>query len=151
MLTVEIFDADLERKAAQLRTVSKSLQRRVVKAADGAVQESYLPALQATVPEFIPSGFAPTLAAGLKVDTSVSFAGNPGVTAKVSAPTGKPKGRAVVDFERGRLKHPLFGNRSHWYTTRMKPGFAKAALRSTKTVIVRAIDRELEEIKRELS
>lgn len=124
---------------------------RVVQAADRAVQRSLLPALVVTGAEFMPSGYGPTLVAGLEVETSMRFAGaSPGVSARVSAPTGGPHGRDVARLERGLLKHPVFGNRSVWATTRVKPRFAKTALVSTRSEIVDEIDDELNEIAREL-
>lgn len=29
----------------------------------------------------------------------------------------------IASLDRGRLRHPLFGNRSHWYEQQIKPGF----------------------------
>lgn len=150
MTTVELHAGELKAKAAELRLAARRLQGRVVRAADRAVQGSFLPALVATTPQFMPSGYAPTLVSDLRADTSTSIVRSPGVTIRVYAPTGGPKGRDVYRLEKGQLKHPVFGNRSVWRTTRTKPGFAKAALRSTRVVIVRAIDKEVDEIAREL-
>ena len=45
----------------------------------------------------------------------------------------------------GRLRHPLYGNRSHWYPQRIAPGFVdKAIERGTRDVreeMLRALDR----------
>jgi hypothetical protein len=151
LTTVELRVHNFQAKAAELRAASRRLQMRVVKAADRAVQTSLLPALKSTAPEFVPSGYQPTLVAGLKVETLVSFAGaSPGVDARITAPTGGPKGRDIARLERGQLKHPLFGDKSRWYTTRFKPRFAKTALVSTRPKIVKEIDDELDEIAREL-
>lgn len=43
-------------------------------------------------------------------------------TGDVSA-RGKREDRDVAAVNRGRLRHPLFRNRLHWYTTTVLPGF----------------------------
>jgi hypothetical protein len=142
---------ELDATAARLRREAIRLQRRVSQATGRAVDRGYRPALVGSVPGFMPSGYAPALMANLKVATTVRFTGAfPGVTARVSAPTGGPKGRDVTALEAGTLRHPLFGNKGHWYRQRVRRGFASVPLRAVKPLIVREIDRELAEIARDV-
>ncbi len=99
----------------------------------------------------MPDAYAAKLAPDLKVKTTVRYAGaSPGVRADVTAPTGGPAGRDVRALEAGRLKHPLFGNKKHWYTNRIKRGFASETLRKTRPLIVRELDSEIARVRKDL-
>lgn len=41
---------------------------------------------------------------------------------------GKQGNRHLKDINAGQVRHPLFGNRDHWYTTPVKPGFFNTPL-----------------------
>ncbi len=142
---------EFKRTQVALSKAAKELKRRVVDAAKTAVDEVYRPAMVASVPQFMPSGYAPSLMADLVVKTSVRLTGSaPGVTATVTAPTGGPKGREVLALESGRLRHPLFGNKRHWYEQRVKRGFASKPLKEIRPRIVDRIDSELDRIATEI-
>jgi hypothetical protein len=148
-LTV-VGDRKLDQVAARLHREARRFQRRVSSATRSAVERSYRPVLVGMVPAFMPTGYAPVLAADLKVSTTVRFAGaNPGVTVQVSAPT-RGKGREVEALERGTLRHPLFGQRGHWYGQRVRRGFASVPLRAIRPHIGRQIDSELAEIRHDV-
>ena len=59
-------------------------------------------------------------------------------------------GREVKNLEAGALRHPLFGNRGFWYRQRVRRGFASVPLRAVRPHIVRRIDAELADIKRDV-
>lgn len=143
---LEVRVANISETAMALRREAKRLERRVASAADRVLQEVYAPKLKELVPAYMPSGYAPVLAKDIRVRTSVTFAGNPGVSAHISAPTGGPSGRAMTALERGTLSHPLFGHRGHWYRQRVKAGLAKGALKLVKRKIVAGLDREIDKI-----
>lgn len=68
-------------------------------------------------------GYARVMAAAIKAATSVRTAGHViRASVKVSA-QGKAAERDVATINAGRLRHPLFRNRKHWFTTRVRPGF----------------------------
>jgi hypothetical protein len=47
-----------------------------------------------------------------------------GLTVQVTATArGKREKRDVRSVDAGRLRHPLYGNRNHWYDTRIEAGF----------------------------
>lgn len=128
----------LEREAARL-------QRRVTKTTERAVEAGYRPVLMGMVPAFMPSGYAPTLAGSLAIRTTSR---RETVSVVVLAPTRGVKGRAVRKLEVGVLRHPLFGNRRRWYDQRVRAGFASVPLKAVKPLIIRYIERELAEVKR---
>jgi hypothetical protein len=140
---------ELNEVAARLRREAARFQRRVSSATKDAVQRSYRPVLVGMLPTFVPDRYAAVLSRGLRVATTVSFASG-FVTARVSAPTGGPTGRAVDALERGSLRHPLFGNRGWWYRQRVRRGFASIPLKAIKPHIVREIDHELDKIARDV-
>lgn len=145
----------LDEKAAVLLKEGRRLQRRVSSATGNAVKRVYFPTLLGMLPRFMPSGYAPVLAESLKVATTVRFAGfAPGVSAKVSAPTGGPKGRAVEALERGEMRAPSWpkGRRNtwKWHRQRIPKGFGSTPMRAIKPLIVREIDSELAAIKRDV-
>ena len=157
MDVVVLGEHKLDSTAADLLREGRSFQRRVSTATGRAVRRVYYPTLVGMVPRYMPSGYGPELAADLKVSTSVRFSGiAPGVTAKVSAPTGGPSGRAVKALEAGRLKHPVFarGPRATWTWAkrpqRIPAGFASQPLKVIRPQIRREIEQELDEIRRDV-
>lgn len=142
----------LDTVAARLVREANRFQRRVSSATRSAVDRGYRPVLTGMVPAFMPGGYAPALTADLKIATTVRFTGAaPGVTVRVTAPTGGSKGRQVRTMEDfGVLRHPLFGNKKHWYSQRIRRGFASTPLKAIRPQIVREIDAELAGIKRDV-
>jgi hypothetical protein len=50
-------------------------------------------------------------------------------------------GTDAARVNEGRLRHPLYGNRGHWYTQTVRPGFADETMRQVKVAVDAAIDR----------
>jgi hypothetical protein len=67
----------------------------------------------------LPSGYAPTMAAAVRVSTSLKRGG---MSLRVYAP-GKGDERAVRAINAGVLRHPVFGHRARWVEQRVRPGF----------------------------
>lgn len=79
---------------------------------------------------YMPSGYGGTFQKSLRL-TSVKRAGgkNPAVRIKAVG-KGQSRPRQIGPTNDGTLRHPLFGNRDFWYTTKIKPGFfTKEALK----------------------
>ena len=57
----------------------------------------------------------------------------------------------VASLNRGRLRHPLFGNRKHWYDQAVKPGFWDDAMKrgegETRRLVVAALDAAIQRLK----
>lgn len=66
-------------------------------------------------------GYAPLLAGATRVESRTSGGKTIKSTIKVSA-TGKRESRDMAALNRGTLRHPLFGNRRHWYVQRVRRG-----------------------------
>jgi hypothetical protein len=84
-------------------------------------------------------GYAGLIASELKVTARRRAAGrNPAVYL-----VGKAGKRDVSSLNRGRLRHPLYGNRRHWYSQRIRPGFWTVTLEAdaprVRTELVEAI------------
>lgn len=76
----------------------------------------------------LPSGYAPVMARAVRVATRVTSAGSSVKgSVKVSA-RGRRENRDVRTINAGRLRHPLFGLRRHWFNTTVKPRFVSDPL-----------------------
>ena len=62
------------------------------------------------------------------------------------------KGHDLAALNRGRLRHPLFGNREHWYTQSIAPGFFTKPIEeggdALKQRIQAAIEKYMDELER---
>ena len=137
--------------AAKLLREAARFQRRISQTTQKTVQRVYLPTMIGLAPTFLPSGYTPLVQADVQVRTSVKGSR---VTAKVSAPTGGPKGRAVDRLEVGELRHPVFAGgprkKWRWALQRVRAGFASVPLKATKPLIIAELDLELHEIARDV-
>lgn len=71
------------------------------------------------IPDHLPGRYAAELSRELSIRTRRRSGGaNPAIYL-----VGSAKTRDIASLNRGRLRHPLFGNRRHWYDMRIKPGF----------------------------
>lgn len=87
------------------------------------------------------------VAKNAKTQTQVRLSGkNLGVRFKT-----KFKGSSdVAAINAGEVRHPLFGDKDHWYTTRVTPGFAYRALDELAPEIRKAFLALVDEIARKL-
>jgi hypothetical protein len=156
LLTVAVIGEEkLDTTAAELVREGRRFQRRISTAVGRSVRRVYFPTLLGMAPRYMPSGYTPVLVSDLRATTSVRFAGSsPGVSVKVSAPTGGPRGRAVRALERGELRAPSWpsGPRStwRWHRQHIPAGFSSDPLKAVRPQIVREIDQELGAIKRDV-
>jgi hypothetical protein len=118
--------AELRHVQGLLATSGEELKKRLLKETRAALRPTRQE-VKASAAR-LPSGYAPTMARSVRVATRVT-AGSGGVraTVRVSA-RGKMETRDVRSIDAGRLRHPLFGRRRHWYTTTVKPRFASDPL-----------------------
>ena len=104
-------------------------------------------AVRAAVPEYMPSGYAPTLAGALQLRTS-NLASGLRITGQAK---GNPRPRKVTDLNSGRLRHPLFGDREHWFQQAVKPRFFDEPLEGQRDQIRGELDRVLAEVAAKIS
>lgn len=115
-------EEQLRRLAAKLREADRDFDRELVNGIRRAVSPIGR-AIKAGIPSYMPSGYAPILAASARVSVSVRRTRLPGVRVVVKA-MGNPRERDVASLDVGALRHPLFGNRHHWYLQKVRAGFA---------------------------
>lgn len=139
--------ADLRDAAIDLRREAAQLQERTVEVTRDAIRplESLI---RVGAPAFLPSGYAPVMAAALNVVPSVWLKGAyPHVSVRVHA-KGRKAERDVKATDRGNLRHPLFGDREHWYRQVVTPGFVTRPFKAMKPRIVDALDKMLDGVRR---
>jgi hypothetical protein len=59
-------------------------------------------------------------------------------------------GHDIAAMDRGRLRHPLFGDRRHWYTQPVAVGWWSKPTERSKSSIQAAVERAMENIKQKL-
>lgn len=123
MLEVEVSgQAEMRRVAARMRHADRNLDRDLVNGIRRAIRPLG-PAIKAAVPVYLPSGYAPVMAASLRANPSIRRTRGPGVSVKVYA-VGKVENRAVRAINAGALRHPVFGRRRDpWVTQKVRSGF----------------------------
>lgn len=80
-------------------------------------------AVLAHVAQYLPSGYAPIMAAGLKVRPSQSLRGGGAGLKLTGYAKGVTRRRHVRVIDRGTLRHPVYGNKERWVNQKVKPGF----------------------------
>lgn len=103
--------------------------------------------VRASVPQYMPSGYAPVLAKSLQLRTS-NLASGLRITGQAK---GNPRPRKVTDLNAGRLRHPLFGNRNHWYAQSTRRGFFDEPLRKQAPVVRAELERVLADVAKKIT
>lgn len=116
----------------------------------GAIKTAAKPMEQAVrdhVAQYLPSGYAPVMAAGLVVRPSQSTRGNAVGLKLTGYAKGVKKRRHIRVIDRGTLRHPVYGNSGAWVDQKVKPGFWSTELEQSRekpaTEIRRAIQQAL--------
>jgi hypothetical protein len=129
-------------KAFGDKGLEKELRRGISKAMKPATK-----AVRAQVPEYMPSGYAPTLSSALQLRTS-NLAAGLRITGQAK---GNPRPRKVTDLNRGILRHPVFGNREKWAQQAIRPRFFDEPLAGQRGQIRGELDRVLAEVAAKLA
>lgn len=74
-------------------------------------------------PKFLPRRYALELSKSLRIQTKKRPFRDPGITLKAVSKTSRGKGRDLASLNRGRLRHPLYGNRRYWYDQEVTPNW----------------------------
>lgn len=72
---------------------------------------------------FLPRRYAIELAKSLRIRTRRRAGQNPAVYLAAKAKTKAGKERDLASLNRGRLRHPLYGNRRYWYDQQVSPNW----------------------------
>lgn len=121
---------EMRHVARLLREASRDMDRQLVQ----GIRRAAAPIgrqIKAGIPRYMPSGYAPTLAASTSTTVSVRRARLPGVRVRVRA-KGKVDQRDVRSLNRGVLAHPVFGNRGTWVRQRVRAGFVDEPFRELR-------------------
>jgi hypothetical protein len=120
----------------------------------GAIKTAAKPMEQAVrdhVRQYLPSGYAPVMAAGLVVRPSQSTRG----TAVGLKLTGYAKGvkqrRHIRVIDGGTLRHPVYGHSRVWVNQRVKPGFWSTELEQSREKPAVEIRRAIQQALRNLN
>lgn len=121
--------AELREVINQLREIDATGLRNevwvAVKEAAENVKEDVKTELAETMPKR--GGHAELITRAARTRVNQRQAGSGVKISVVGTAKGKVEKRDLNALNRGILRHPLFGRRSHWYTTSVKPGFFKRA------------------------
>jgi hypothetical protein len=79
--------------------------------------------VRASLGQYMPNRYAAELAPSLRIATSKLAGRNPAVRLKAQAKTRRGKPRELARLDQGVLRHPLHGNRRHWYNQPVRAGF----------------------------
>ena len=94
-------------------------------------------------------GYAATLMRDLAFDAVITIGKGMNITIFAK---GRHRRRDLPAKERGVLRHPLFGNREHWYANRrgVKRGFVADGARRSEPLVVKAIKRARDKVARDI-
>ncbi len=80
-------------------------------------------AVRANVGQYLPSGYAPIIAAGLTVTPTTSLRGATAGLRLTGTAKGVGRRRHIGTIDRGILRHPVYGHRGGWVNQSVRPGF----------------------------
>lgn len=73
------------------------------------------------------------------------------VGVRVTATSRKGKGVDLDALDRGRLRHPLFGNRRHWYQQAVNPRWFTRPMEANAGNVQRELEQAVREIERDIT
>lgn len=135
----------MDATAAQFRSVSIRLKeadrslmlltRRNIRAAVAPV----IPAVRESARSSLPrSGGLNERVAATKIAVGISTSRrSAGVRLKMGQGTGRGR-RHMNEINAGSVRHPLYGNREHWYTTPVEPGFFDRPVKAAQPAVAEA-------------
>ena len=105
-----------------------------------AASDALRPAIRTAAGEHMPSGYGPTLSKSLLFRQAIRTARQEATVTFNTRARGKAEPRRVTALNRGIVRHPLYGNRAHWYTTPARPGFVDRPVARLQPQIRRRMD-----------
>jgi hypothetical protein len=80
-------------------------------------------AVKGDTPQFLPRRYALELSKTLRIRARRRAGRNPAIFLVASAKTPRGTERDLASLNRGRLRHPLYGNRRYWYDQDVSPNW----------------------------
>lgn len=99
-----------------------------------------------STPNYLPRRYAVELSKSLRVRARRRAGRNPAVYLVGQAKTPKGKDRDLRSLNRGRLRHPLYGNRGYWYDQAVSPNWWDDPLFKGAGEVRKEIVRELDDV-----
>lgn len=151
MAVSDLFDTDVDdlvKLGRRLKEAGdKELRRELFKAMNRSTRPLKLAARSsavATLPRR--GGLNEWVAKNVRISSSNRLTGrNPGVRIRASR-----KGSDIAAMDRGRLRHPVFGNRKVWVSQSIRPGWFTAPMVAGVGVAKREIVAAVEDVARRL-
>jgi len=105
-----------------LKEAGASGLRKELLAAEHRVTGPLIANQKLSVGKYLPNRYAAELAASERVKVSNLSGRNPAVRLRATAKTSRGKARELSRINQGMLRHPLYGNRRHWFNQAVRPG-----------------------------
>jgi hypothetical protein len=142
-VAVEVEGADKLRVVARaLKDLGDKELRREFYAGMNRAVKPLTASVKQRLPERLPARYAALLRADLRVTTRRRTGGrNPAVFL-----LGKAKNRDIRSLNRGRLRHPLYGDREHWYDQPVQKGWWDQVLEDGAPMVRKEMVRVLDEV-----
>jgi hypothetical protein len=124
----------------------KELQRELYRGLNRAVKPLRQD-VKESIGDFLPQRYARVLARDLKVTARRRTGGrNPALYL-----LGQAKNRDIASLNRGRLRHPLYGNRRFWYSQRVRRDWWTHPLIRGAPEVRRELERTLDDLAKKIA
>lgn len=128
---------DLSKQLSRaLNNVTEPIRRDVRSEADKAMPES--------------GGYQELLSASLRFRNNRRTGGQQASLRMTTYADGRKERRDIVALERGTLRHPLWGDRDHWYVTKVRAGFHERGTESAADEAIAQLDKVVRDFTRKL-
>jgi len=111
------------RLAKALRQIGDTELRRELYAGMNRAVKPLTESVRGATRRYLPDRYADELSETLRVRPRRRAGRDPGVSLTGSAKTRRGKDRDLRALNRGVLRHPLYGNREHWFNQPVKAGW----------------------------
>jgi len=112
--------------------------------------------VKAHIPDYMPSGYAPTLVKAFRLSSTKRAGRDPGIRLTGSA-KGKKEKRRVGPLDRGTLRHPTFGRKetksgkSLWRDQTVKHGFFTTQIEKNAPTVRKNLVKVLDDVAAEIA
>lgn len=142
--------AELRRLSRQLRVLGdKELSRELYRGLNRSVKP-LTQRVKDYMPRHLPDRYAEELAKTLKVRAYRRMGRDPRIDLIGKAKTKRGKERDLSSLNRGRLRHPLYGNRKHWFDQKVRPDWWTHPMISYAPYARKEIELVMGDVKRKL-
>ena len=150
MADVRVEGADnFGRLARELRRTKDKELRKALYAGINRSVKPLTAAVKEAIPEFLPRRYAIELGKSLRVRARTRAGRNPSIYLVGKAKTKRGKERDLASLNRGRLRHPLYGDRRHWFNQPVPPNWWDDPLLQDAEMVRDQIEAVIEDVGRQ--